>query len=96
MVEIDQFSQKFKLTSKDIGTVCRLFVLAVGRLSTNLCYGAIHWLSLCLLLICANSKMVVDRSRQEAERSPLASWLTPNVRSWYQKRARWILCPKVP
>ena len=96
MAEVDQFSQKFKLTSKDTGTVCRLFVLAVGRLSTNLCYGAIHWLSLCLLLICAKFKDVVDRSGQEAERSPLASWLTPNIQSLYQKRGRWILCPKVP
>ena len=94
MAEIDQFSQKLKLTSKDTGTVCRLFVLAVGRLSTILCYGAIHWLSLCLLLICAKFKD--GSSGQEAERSPLASWLIPNVRSWYQKRARWILCPKVP
>ena len=66
MAEIDPFSQKFKLTSKDTGTVCRLFVLAVDRLGTNLCYGAIHWLSLCLLLICAKFK---DGSRQKRARS---------------------------
>ena len=50
----------------------RYCVLTVGRLSTN----PVHWLSLCLLLICA---IIQDRSGQEAERSPLVSWLTPNV-----------------
>ena len=64
MAEINQFFQKFKLTSKDTGTVCRLFVLAISRL--NIGYRTIHWLSLCLLLICAKFK---EGSRQKQARS---------------------------
>ena len=41
MAEIGYFFQIFNLTSTDTGTVHELFVLAVGRLSTNLNVGKV-------------------------------------------------------
>ena len=41
MAEIGYFFQIFNLTSRDTGTVHELFVLAVGRLNTNLNVGQV-------------------------------------------------------
>ena len=41
MAEISLFFQIFNLTSRNSGTVHELFVLALGRLSTNLNVGRV-------------------------------------------------------
>ena len=50
-----------------------LFVLAMGRLSTNLCVGWVFAWSCVYYWFAQISKIAVDRSMKEAERSPLAS-----------------------